>query len=420
MVAKVVCGKSIRKVLYYNENKVGKHAAELMYAAGFLQDGNSLSFQQKLDRFRQLTSLNERTKTNAMHISLNFSRQDRLDSDKLQAIALDYMERIGWGEQPFLLYQHFDAAHPHVHLVTTNINRYGERMETHNIGKNQSERARKEIEQQYGLIKAEEQQKENQYSLKPVDLQAVIYGKSETKAAISEHVREVMATYKFTSLPEYNAILSQFNIYADRGDPGSAMYEHGGLVYRLLDEDGNKAGIPIKASSIFSSPTLKNIEIKFKPNESDRKPYGQRLKHLIDKAFNSSKSLQDFEDHFQKNGLRALIGYNVQGIPYGLTIIDNATRCCFKGSDLGKQYSVGPFLERLEKLNSAPTSSPSILEKPPMIGQRDTTTTGLPQAIFPASSLPVIAHLWDIALSDKHEENTPEPRRKKRKSLGIE
>ncbi|MEZ2442802.1 relaxase/mobilization nuclease domain-containing protein [Chitinophaga sp. RCC_12] len=420
MVAKVVCGKSIRKVLYYNENKVGKLAAELMYASGFLQDGNGLSFRQKLDRFRQLTSLNERTKTNAMHISLNFSRRDILDNEKLQAIALDYMERIGWGDQPFLLYQHFDAAHPHVHLVTTNINRHGERMETHNIGKNQSERARKEIEQLYNLIKAEEQQKENQYSLKPVDLQAVIYGKSETKAAISEHVREVMATYKFTSLPEYNAILRQFNIYADRGDPGSAMYEHGGLVYRLLDEDGNKAGIPIKASSIFSSPTLKNIEIKFKPNESDRKPYGQRLKHLIDKAFNTSKSLQEFEVQLQKNGVRALIRYNVQGNASGLTLIDNATRCCFKGSDLGKQYSVGPFLERLEKLTSFPSSSPSGTEKLPSTSEQRISTAELPQATIPAANLPVIMHLWDIALSDRHEENTPEPRRKKRKWLGIE
>lgn len=420
MVAKVVCGKSIRKVLYYNENKVGKHAAELLYASGFLVDGIELSFRQKLDRFRELTCLNERTRTNAMHISLNFSSLDKLDNEKLQAIALDYMERIGWGEQPFLLYRHFDAAHPHVHLVTTNINRYGERMETHNIGKNQSERARKEIEKQYDLIKAEEQQKENQYSLLPVDLKAVIYGKSETKAAISSTVREVMATYKYTSLPEYNAILSQFNIYADRGEPGSPMYEHGGLVYRLIDEDGNKAGIPIKASSIFSSPTLKNIGIKFKSAESDRKPYGLRLKHLIDKAFKSAKSLQDFEGHLQKYGIRAFIRYNVRGNASGLTFIDNATRCCFKGSDLGKQYSIGPFLDRLEKLKLAPASSPRGSEKFLSTKEQPISNQELPQAIIPATNLPAIMQLWDIALSDKHEENTPEPRRKKRKWLGIE
>ena len=36
-------------------------------------------------------------------------------------IADEYMQKIGFGEQPYLLYQHNDAGHPHIHIVTTTL-----------------------------------------------------------------------------------------------------------------------------------------------------------------------------------------------------------------------------------------------------------------------------------------------------------
>ena len=230
MVAKIVCGKSIRGILNYNENKLEAAEASLLMAAGFPREPDQLSFKNKLERFEILTRQNKDTRTNTLHIMLNFSRQDQLDDDLLKGIALDYMNLIGFGDQPFLVYQHFDAAHPHLHIATVNIADGGQRIETHNIGKNQSEKARKEIEIQYGLIKAEDQVKETAYMLQPVNLDKVIYGKAPAKAAISAIVREVVDTYKFTSLPEFNAALKQFNIRAYRGAEGTRMYEKGGLV----------------------------------------------------------------------------------------------------------------------------------------------------------------------------------------------
>src|SRR5882757_1098407 len=111
MVVKIVHGKNIRGILNYNENKVATAEAYLMMADGFVRKNDRLSFKDKLERFEMLTRQNQMTRTNAMHIMLNFSRQDQLDDDLLKGIALDYMDRIGFGGQPFLVYQHFDAAH---------------------------------------------------------------------------------------------------------------------------------------------------------------------------------------------------------------------------------------------------------------------------------------------------------------------
>jgi hypothetical protein len=428
MVARIVSGKSIRGILNYNENKVKNAEAKILLACGFPRDPESLSFKNKLDRFEMLTRQNEGTKTNALHISLNFSRNDQLSEDLLRRVALDYMDAIGFGNQPFLVYQHFDAAHPHIHLATVNVADGGGRIETHNIGRNQSEKARKEIEYRFGLIKAEDQVKEMNYMLRPVNLEKIAYGKMETKAAISAIVREVTGNYKFTSLPELNAVLGQFNVMAHRGAQDTKMYEKGGLVYCITGEDGEPLGIPIKASSIYSSPTLKNLEKKFAPNKEARKPYGLRLKHLLDKVVSTASTLEELEASLRQKGIRILLRRNVQGNVYGVTFIDNATRSVFNGSDLGKAYSAKAFMERLE--TAGYTNEPAAgIQSPKSITDRSnyhvsedrkTNAASLPNAPYPAQEQSVIEVLWDIALSDKYEETTPNPFRKKRKKLGME
>ncbi len=410
MVARIITGKSIRGVLSYNENKIANAEAELILAAGFIYEPERLSFKSKLEWFEKLTRQNDMTKTNAVHISLNFSKDDVLDDTLLRGIAFDYMKRIGFGGQPFLVYRHFDAPHPHIHIATVNIADGGERIETHNIGRNQSEKARKEIEIEYGLIKAEDQNKEMAYMLRPVSLEKIEYGKTATKAAISAIVREVTGSYKFTSLPELNAVLRQFNVLADRGAPGTGMYENKGLVYSLLNEQGKKIGVPIKASSIYSSPTIKNLEKKFAPNETARKPYGQRLKHLLDKAISTARNNNELKAQLQLQGIRILLHENVQGNIYGVTFIDNATRVVFNGSDLGKAYSAKAFMERL------PFGAATGKEQQEII-LPGTAIKSIPadQKNYPAHDQPVIQRLIDAAFRTRNEQSMPDPFRRKKK-----
>jgi hypothetical protein len=404
MVAKIVNSKSIRGILNYNENKIANAEAELLLAAGFPRDNEQLSFKNKLERFTLLTQQNQNTKTNAMHIMLNFSNRDTLDNELLKSIAMNYMDKIGFGHQPFLVYRHYDAAHPHIHIATVNIQDGGNRIETHNIGRNQSEKARKEIEEWYGLIKAEDQPKDINYTPQPVVLNKAIYGKSETKAAISSIVRDVTGSYKFTSLPELNAILGQFNIRAYRGSEDSTMYKKGGLVYQILDNNRQPIGIPIKASSIFSSPTIKNLEKKYPVNATSRKPFAQRLRYLLDKAIANSSDLEQLKVELQKQGIRILFRENDAGQVYGVTFIDNATRAVFNGSDLGKNYSAKLFLERLPKTKEV---------KNQQFDNNDTVRTS-----YPANDLPVIQRLIDAILTTEDSDSVSDPfKRKKKKRL---
>lgn len=338
--------------MHYNENKVDKKGAKFLLAKGFLTDQKPLTFSAKLNRFLKLTAKNLRTKTNAVHISLNFSNKDILTEEKLKAIAAQYMERIGFGNQPFLVYQHFDAAHPHIHIVSTNITAGGKRIETHNLGKIQSENARKEIELQFNLIRAEDQKKAKEFLLAP--LQKAEYGKSETKAAISNIVRNVVRAYQFTSLAELNAVLRQFNVTADRGEEGSRMHQKQGLVYSISDEKGNKQGVPIKASSIYSRPTLVKLEEKYALNKEKRKTNKPRLQRALDKALVHSNTKEAFTEALRKKGVRVIFRENEAGRIYGVTFIDNVNRCVFNGSALGKAYSANALATKLWAEQTAP------------------------------------------------------------------
>ena len=216
MVAIIHNSSSLKNALHYNENKVKQGVAIFFHSANYLKDTEQLGFSDKINRLQRLTALNQQTKINCVHASLNFDPSDKLNTEKLKEIADVYMDKIGFGEQPYLVYQHNDAGHPHLHIVTTNIQPDGKRISLHNLARNQSMKASKEIEKEFQLIQADQKHRLN-YELKPVNAQKVQYGRAETKRAITNVLDQVLTTYKYASLAELNAVLKLYNIVADRG-----------------------------------------------------------------------------------------------------------------------------------------------------------------------------------------------------------
>lgn len=352
MVARIVTGKKIKGAVNYNEEKVRAGKATLILAENYLKPAEQLSLQERLGRLSDLAKMNERVKTNCVHVSLNFEPGESLSNEKLARIAKEYMNQLGFSHQPFLVYRHEDAAHPHIHIVTTNIQPGGIRIPLHNIGVEKSEPIRKAIEQKFGLVQAEGRGKKHEPFLQPIELEKAVYGKSETKSAISKIVRSVVRSYDFTSLAELNAVLGRFNVVADGGEPGSKLQEKRGLVYSMLDKDGNKTGVPIKASSIYTTPTLSRLEERFAAGKEKRTPLKKPLKAAIDKVLEQNiKGTAALAEALAKVGVDVVFRQNAGRI-YGTTFVDHRSKAVFKGSDLGTGYSTAQLLERMGKPQS--------------------------------------------------------------------
>lgn len=352
MVAKINSGKSIIGILNYNENKVKAGVAECVHENLYGQDVARLTFYKKLEGLTNYSDKNRRAVSKAVHISLNFHPDEKLDVQQVRAIADTYMDKIGFGEQPYLVYRHNDAAHPHIHIVTTNINRIGQRIVMYNIGRNQSEKARQEIEKDFKLITAAGRRFGDGPSViasaKTDNSQRAVYGKSETKRTLGNAVTRAMG-YKFTSLPEFNAVLKQFNVVADPGREGTMTNKKKGLVFFMLDKQGNKIGVPIKASSFYNKPTIANLEKLFRKNEALRLPHRDRVKQCIDQVMTESGKIETrkFLRALNRERIFVLFRKNADGVIYGITFVDNRNKVVFNGSDLGKAYSAKAITERL-------------------------------------------------------------------------
>ncbi len=350
MVARIVSGRSIKGAINYNEQKIEQGMAVFLSAENYLKDSHRLNPAEKLFVLKHRAALNERVKTNCVHISLNFETNEKISLEKMQEIAEDYMQRIGFGHQPYLIYQHQDAAHPHCHIVTTNIDRDGNRISLHNLGRDLSEKARQEIEIKYGLVQASGRGKDEEIPMVDVaKIKKAAYGTDETKKIITQIVNTVVQKYNYSSLAELNAVLNRFNIMADRGHEKSAMFNQKGLLYRIIDEKGNKLGVPIKASRIAGKHTLDKLGQRFEKNKTNRKILAASLKQRIDRVLKNSPTKEDFENRLKNQKVELLYRTSKDGQVYGITFIDHAGRSVFNGSELGKAYGTKALLDGFKR-----------------------------------------------------------------------
>lgn len=339
MVAVIHTSSRLRAVLLYNENKLEQGQAECISAFHYPKDAESLSFDQKLNRIQRQLALNKRTKVNTLHISLNFELSEKLDKEKLAEISKAYLKGIGFEKQPALVYEHRDAGHPHVHIVTTNIKADGSRISLHNLGRNESEKTRKEIEIEFGLVKAQES-KAQEFCIQPASIK-IEYGKVETKKAISNVLSRVIKDYKFTTIGELNAALNLYNVAADIGSQDSRIRKNKGILYRILDKDGNKVGVPIKASDFHFKPTQQNLQKVFAENEVSRQIGYQTIKNSINMVRYGQKNptLSGLGKNLRRDGIDMVLRRDEQGNLYGITFIHHRSKAVFNGSALGKEFS---------------------------------------------------------------------------------
>lgn len=354
MVAIIKTGSSVHNVFNYNENKVKQGVAECIAEGNYPVDLEHMNVSMRLNRLLKQNALNENVKRNSVHISLNFDPSEiTLSREKLIEIAHTYMEKIGFAEQPYLVYQHHDAAHPHIHLISIKVKSDGSRIDMHNIGRNQSETARKEIEKSFGLIKAQGRKSNSDSTLKPIAASKVSYGRIQSKKAISAVLEGVLTSYKYTSLSELNAVLQLYNVMADRGNENSRIFKANGLVYRILDTDGKPIGVPIKASDFYNKPTLKFLERKFASNNNVNTGMKNRIKNAVDLAlFAKNIRFSQLTKLLEKEGINIVCRKNTEGLIYGITYVDHTTKCVFNGSALGKQYSAKAMQERCSLMGS--------------------------------------------------------------------
>lgn len=84
------------------------------------------------------------------HASLTAHEKDEISVDKWREIAAEYVEKMGFGDAPYLVVQHRDGAADHIHILTSRVDVKGQVISDWQC-KQRGEKVIREIEKAHGL-----------------------------------------------------------------------------------------------------------------------------------------------------------------------------------------------------------------------------------------------------------------------------
>jgi len=347
MFAKISTHGSIHIPLRYNELKVAEGKAECIGAENFLKTVDRLSMQDKIDRFWQRSSLNEMVLKNSAHISLSFGKNDVLDNEKMNRIASQYMIRMPFKDQPQLIYRHYDTGHPHLHIVATTIQADGSKIHLRPKHLRESIAICRELESEFSLQPNRRSTTEDLATFQVQHAQKVVYGEPDLKRRVSDVLNTVVDHYQYTSMDEFNAILREYNVVANTGSENSRLQKVGGLYYHVLDENGDRVGVPLKAGGFLLKPTLTRLEEHFVLSQSQREASRERLQTVIDWSLAGQvPDWNRWREDLQRDGISVVFNKSKKDAEDQLYFIDHRTKSVFSAHTLGDPYTLHAIRER--------------------------------------------------------------------------
>lgn len=342
MVAKISTGQSLYGALAYNQDKVDEGHAQILATNLVLQPENGLfSINDCMDDFQRWMPSHFRTEKPVIHISLNPHPDDVLTDEQLTAIGEEYMQKLGYGGQPYMIFKHEDIERRHIHIVSLRVDSNGKKINDSNEYR-RSKAITEELEQKYGLHPAEGQKKGEDWQLTPVDS-----NKGNLKKQIGNVVKPLLKMYRFQSMGEFRALLSLYNIGMEevKGEVNGHSYH--GILYSALDKDGEKTCTPIKSSVLGKMTGVVSLEKQMKQSGTTikEKKLKERTRHIVSAVMQRTRTESDFRKELSAQGIDLVLRRNEENRIYGVTFIDHQNRVVLNGSRLGKDFSANVFNE---------------------------------------------------------------------------
>lgn len=291
--------------------------------------------------FESYLAANQKTENPILHISLNPDPKDVLTDDQLSEIAQEYMEKLGYSNQPFIVYKHEDIDRHHLHIVSVRVDENGKKLD-HNFEYRKSMEICREIEHKYHLIPADKKEKQPELYSK-----GITYGENNLKNQIAGVIRPLVKSYHFQSMGEYKALLSLYKITVDEIKGGTLDKMFNSLIYSAIDDKGERIGKPFKSSLFGKTVGYEALQQRMLQSGGiiKQKRLKDRCKNLLTKAMKSPKNRADFVKQLAVNGINVVFRQNDAGCIYGVTFIDHQNKCVLNGSRLGKEFSANVFNE---------------------------------------------------------------------------
>ena len=337
MIAKISSSNSLATTLGYNFKKVEKHEASVLLVQGLFQDRNGrYSRAQVLADMLRTIPERCRTKKAVFHCSLNPHPDEKLSDEALSRIAREYMEALGYGAQPYIVFRHNDIPRAHIHIVSLRVDSDGQKINDR-FERRRSKRITDALEAKFGLLPS---RKKKVVSAQP---SAVDINAGDIKRQVAAAVEHVLGRYAFQSVGEMNLLLARFHVTAEEVKTERKGRPFDGIVYAATDTDGHKICTPIKASEIGRQVSYAALRRHFEQSKSVVRERAGAIRRAIADVMQTSPDRAEFIDRMRGHGIETVTRINAAGRLYGITFIDDANGIAVNGSRLGKGFAANVF-----------------------------------------------------------------------------
>ena len=339
MIAKISATENLGGALGYNFKKVEKGEASILLAAELYQDREGRYTMEDVFADMQAVIPEKcRTKKMVFHCSLNPHPDEKLSDETLMQIAKEYMEALGYGKQPYIVFKHNDIAREHIHIVSLRVDGEGKKINDR-FEKRRSKQITDTLEKRFGLIPSSKVTDREIEEVSKIDTT-----KGNIKEQVSETLRSVLKHYKFCSLGELNAILTVYNLTVEETKTEFRGKKYDGLVYVPTDDKGDKVSTPIHASNIGRGVGYTAVQNKMQKSKQAIKPLIPAIRNKVLQTMRTSpKTEEELQQRLEEQSLRVFIRKNESGRIYGITFIDDKEGVALNGSRLGKGYAANIF-----------------------------------------------------------------------------
>ncbi|MEA4809379.1 hypothetical protein SDC9_25947 [bioreactor metagenome] len=414
MVAKISHGSNLYGALSYNQEKVDEGLGKVLVTNLVIEpaDGafNASACMQNFERFMPSHIT---TKKPVIHISLNPHPDDKLTDEQLSEIGREYMERLGYGSQPYMIFKHEDIDRQHIHIVGSRVQPDG-RPVPDKMEKRRSAAIVEDLERRYNLNPAKGQKQGAAWQLAPVNV-----SQGNLKKQVANVIKPLSEMYRFQTLGEYRALLSLYNIGVEeiKGENKGKPYQ--GLVYSALDDEGNRVGKPLKSSLFGKALGIEALEAKFGTSKETIKADGiaGQTRATVSTSLESSRTESEFRAALREKGIDLVLRRNDEGRIFGATFIDHNRRAVLNGSRLGKEFSANVLNERFADNSSREDLQTQSPKQTDNVQQKEQPATGKQQQAEHSTVKDAAGSLLSVLTPEAggQDNNQPTIKRKKKK-----
>ena len=339
MIAKIFATENLGGAIGYNFKKVEKGEANILLAAELYQSKEGrYTMEDVLADMEALIPKNCRTKKTVFHCSLNPHPDEKLSDERLTQIAKEYMEALGYGNQPYIVFKHNDIAREHIHIVSLRIDGEGKKIND-KFEKRRSKQITDTLERKYDLIPSSKVADKAVEETPKIDIT-----RGNIKEQVASALRTVLKHYRFCSLGELNATLSAYNLAVEEVKTEFRGKKYDGLVYVPTDDKGDKVSSPIHASDIGRGVGYTAVQNRMQKSKQAIKPLIPTIRNKVLQAMRTSpQTEEELQSRLEEQNLRVAIRKNESGRIYGITFIDDKAGVALNGSRLGKGYTANIF-----------------------------------------------------------------------------